>query len=124
MIEAADSPSPEPIARFLRHRNHFSREENRVTERAFLPGRDGATSVFCVEGLTESGMWTLAESNNISNFHGAGIVNGSDVREAGLLLARDDDPPRHASIVGWPTEKDARKSMAQDLASRASLRLR
>ncbi len=40
-----------------------------------------------------------------------------DVASVGLRLVADDNPPRHADIAGWPTEKDATMSAAQQLAS-------
>jgi hypothetical protein len=39
-------------------------------------------------------------------------------------LEPDDNPPRHANIVGWPAGKDAQKSLAQQLASETELILK
>ena len=47
-----------------------------------------------------------------------------DVRDFGLDVDPDDDPPRHAVIVNWPVEKPAWKLIALKLADRATLGLR
>lgn len=119
----------EPLARCLTQSNHYRRSEWRVTERAFLPGRDNATSVFRVDGLTDDQVWRLADE------HVAGVQGGRHVLGTGTLLAQavtevglrvepDDDPPRHASILGWPDDKSGKKSRAQLLAAAARLSLR
>ena len=46
------------------------------------------------------------------------------VQEVGLKIDADNDPPRHANIVGWPKEKSARKLMALESSERATLKLR
>lgn len=41
-----------------------------------------------------------------------------------LRLARDDQPFRHANIEGWPEPKHKKKSLAQELAAFAKLKVR
>ena len=56
--------------------------------------------------------------------YGRGDLSVSSVLATGLTVDPDDNPPRHAGIVGWPETKDARISLAQRLAASALLRLR
>jgi hypothetical protein len=119
----------EPVARCLTQGNHYSRSASRVTERAFLPGRDNTTSVFRVDGLSEEETWQLADTHVAGvpggrAVHGTGTIRAHVVSDVGLRLEPDDDPPRHAAIAGWPEGKDDQKSRAQRLAAAALLRLR
>jgi hypothetical protein len=95
---------------------------------AFLPARDGATSVYRTRGLTEEEIWILGEAKvtgpTRKTLYGRGDLPVSAVHATGLRVDPDDSPPRHAAIVGWPEEKDARLSLAQQLAAKASLKLR
>ena len=46
------------------------------------------------------------------------------VRETGLTIDPDNDPPRHANILGWPEEKSEQKLIALELSESAKLKLR
>lgn len=54
-----------------------------------------------------------------------GTCAASVVFEQGLLLDSDGDPhPKHANIVGWPTQKHAWKILQQKIAEKMTLHLR
>jgi hypothetical protein len=116
----------EPLSRFLTQSGHFA--ENRVKRRAFLPARDGSTSTFRTRGPPESEIWALGDLRVApppnGRLYGRGDLPVSVVIAAGLRVDPDDIPPRHAAIVGWPAEKDAQNSKAQELAAAAALILR
>lgn len=89
-----------------------------------MPAPDGRLSVFRIKGLTENKIWKIG--NNVAkriskNLYGKGDVNVSDVRSLDLQIAPTPSPPRHADIIGWPEEKSEQKSIAQQLASQATL---
>ena len=124
---ATEPPDPaELLSRFLTQSGKFTRD--RVKPTAFLPGPDGTTSTFRTHGLTTDEIWALGESRVAAprgrRLYGRGDVRVSSVVATGLTVNPDDDPPRHAGIVGWPDGKDARLSLAQRLAACAALRLR
>ncbi len=120
----------EHLARCLTQSNHYHRgAEPCVTERAFLPGPDGTTSVFRVDGLTDIQVWQWADQHVTGapggrRVVGTGTLLAQAVTDVGLQMEADDDPPRHAAIVAWPDEKSDRKSRAQALAAAAVLSLR
>lgn len=119
----------EHLARCLTQSNHYHRAAARVTERAFLPGPDGTTSVFRVDDLTDPEVWQLADEHIAGvpggrHVVGTGTILAQTVTDVGLQMEADNDPPRHAAIVGWPDDKSDRKSRAQGLAAAALLRLR
>ncbi len=64
----APDPQPTPhilenetIARFLLSKNHFARTKNIVKYRAFLPNRDGETSVYRTTGIVDAEIWQMVK---------------------------------------------------------------
>jgi len=116
----------EPIARFLCNRSLFSRTARRLKQAAFLP-RDGATSVFRIDGLSNRKVWDLGRErvSGPSNrtLHGHATLQVVQVRLCRLSLHADNEPPRHAEIRGWPSERAAQRFQAQQLADAAVLQL-
>lgn len=114
------------IARFLFHRSDFAPAKKVVKPGAFLP-RNGQTSVFDIVGLAESGIREIGESvgsHRGINPRGRGEITHVNVEDAGLRFERDDTPPRHGNLIGWPSEgkrKDLNKDVARRLAMRAVL---
>lgn len=115
----------EPLSRFLTQRSQFAL--NRVKPGAFLPGRDRTTSVFRTAGLTDAAIWLIGQQHvagpSNRRLYGRGDLRVRMVLRVGLRVTADDSPPRHAAIVGWPEEKDAQLSLAQQLATTATLQL-
>ena len=126
-MDMAVTPT-ELLARFLLSRSLFSREKRTVKSSAFMPPPSGELSVFRIEGLSAGETWELGERHvarpQQRRLHGRADMVARAVTESGLKVNPDDDPPRHATIVGWPDSKDAQKSIALELAVRAKLRLR
>jgi hypothetical protein len=106
------------LTRFLTQSGHFSRENKRVKERAFLPDSRDELSVFEIIGLDENEIWSLFTSLPL---YGRADFLYSIVLNNGLRVEPDNMPPRHANIVGWPLEKSEKKSLAQSLAAEAAL---
>jgi hypothetical protein len=61
--------------------------------------------------------------NQPKNLHGRADIQALNILETNLQINPDNIPTRHANIVGWPELKEERKSIAQELAAKASLRL-
>lgn len=118
----------EPVARYLVHKSDFSREKNRVKPRAFMPPADLKTSLFRTLGLSEDETWSLGEEfvarPQKLTLRGRGDLLVCDIAGTGLRVEPDEPPERHANIVGWSADKDKQRSVAQELAARASLKLR
>ena len=118
----------EPLARYLLDKKHFSKEKGRVKPRAFMPARDLKLSVYRVEGLTEQKLWEIGEKNVAKpsgrTLRGSAKIKTSWVLEKGLAVDPDNIPPRHANITGWSQEKSRQKSIAQEFAAMAVLKLR
>jgi len=117
----------DPLARYILSKRHFSRQNNRVKGAAFMPPENLRLSVFRIKGLNEDDMWAIGEAYvakpSKKTLYGRGDVTVSAVRQIELDLDADNEPPRHADIVGWPEEKSAQKLLAEELAVDATLRL-
>ena len=126
-LPAEVSPS-ESLARYLTHGNRYSPVKNSVKPIAFLPPPNLRLSVFRVDGLTLEEAWETGQANVMPSpgqyLHGFADIKASAVYQTNLDVEPDNHPPRHADIVGWPQEKSERKLIAQELAARATLRLR
>ena len=129
----ASLSADEPLARVLTSSGHFSRKNNRVKEPAFLPNAKLKTSVYRTQGMSDPEMWALADEcvagPTGKTCYGVGVVTVRDVSDNELSVDPDDEPPRHANIVGWPAadtadDKAKRKALALRLANAATLRLR
>jgi len=56
-----------------------------------------------------------------AQLHGRGDIFCRHVKVTGLEVRAQEPPPRHADLIGWSTEKDAQKSLAQQLSAVAKL---
>ncbi len=122
------SPS-ETVARYLLDKGAFSRENARVKPRALEPAKgDQKTSVFRTYDLAEEEIWSIGDRHvaipQSKMLLGRAELLVRDIQSVGLDLEPDDKPPRHASIIGWPIEKNEWKSLSQVLAALAVLRVR
>ena len=114
------------IARFLFHRSDYAAVKKVVKPGVFLP-RNGQTSVFDIVGLVEFRIREIGESVGLRRGirpRGRGEVAYADIQEVGLRFERDDTPPRHGNLIGWPSDgkrKDLNKDVARRPAERAVL---
>jgi hypothetical protein len=114
------------LSRFLTsRRNHVKPSTLTVKPAAFLPHRE-TTSTFHTSGLPEHEIWAIADGNMTPTRQaiGRGDIAVADVIAVGLALDPNYSPFRHVDITGWPDDAPDQLSMAQDLASRATLHLR
>jgi hypothetical protein len=92
--------------------------------RAFMPGKDGERSFYRIDGLDYSEIAHIGRevaAQRGKALHGWGVVRAKDVTACAPLLFKIDEPPdRHGVIIGWPTERIERVSLAQLLADIAA----
>lgn len=118
----------EGLARFLFHSSAIA--AGVVKAAAFLPGKDGETSVFRHGAHPTSSLWQIGRSPAAGDrtLRGAALVTAGAVRRTGLEVEAAEPPPRHAAIRAWPGEdpelvKGARKERALEMARGAQLLL-
>lgn len=88
-----------------------------------MPDPKLSLSVFRVFQLSENQIWKIGKDVGKQSgrpLYGRGGVKTFVVSKNKLQIKPDDNPPRHANIIGWSTEKSEQKSIAQELARRAS----
>ena len=116
------------LARFLFQRSDYSPSNRVVKPGAFLP-KNGQTSVFDVDGSDFVSVGAIGEDVGRvrgPRLHGWGGFAHQDVTKVGLWFERDDEPPRHGNLLGWPPHgvpelKARAKAIAVELAARAEL---
>lgn len=76
-------------------------------------------------------VWEIGQANVLDmmstptkSLYGRADILASLVENNGLRVEPDNNPPRHADIIGWPQDRGERKSIAQKLAAGATLILR
>lgn len=102
-------------SRFLRHEpNEFTASTQRVKHPAFMPNKEIdkdtkktylSKSIFNIDDLPQPDIWQLAELNVI------GVKARGDILDAviittGLEIDFNNDPPRHANIIGWDNSEN------------------
>lgn len=110
------------VSRFAFDDSYF-RADNSVKHRAFMPSDEGCTSVFIVTGLTH--VQCVAHGNaHVTPLRGKPLrgfvkVSAQAVFDASLQIADDEPPPKHANLLGWQEDLQARKLQAQAVAEEA-----
>ncbi len=118
----------EYLTRFIFSRGHFRTSDNRVKHQAFEPNKNLETSVFRIDSLDDFSIWQLytdhVQRNNPRTLYGRADVKADTIYNVNLDIQPNEPPPRHADIVNWPDSKDARMSLAQQIAADSVLLLR
>ncbi len=125
----ATPASEEITARYIFDSNRFNKQNSQVKHKTFHPARDDhKTSIFRISELSENQIWNLGDT------FVASVINRELLACAELTVAaitsldlrvQPNEPPiRHANIDDWPLEKEKWLSLAQELAARATLRVR
>jgi len=127
-MQLASTVSPsESLARYLTSSKHYGTKMQVVKPAAFLPQPPNyCLSVFRVDGLTTEHVCQIGQQKVISKrpgrtLHGFANIVAQAFLDANLIIDPDNNPPRHASVVGWPKEKPQQMSIAQELAASAEL---
>ncbi len=118
------------LTRYIHQSGHFSKVNKRVKPNAFLPqAGEVRLSAACIDQLQEPEIWTIGDALATLGSRPAPPARADFA--AGILpearLTIEPDPashPRHINIAGWPTEKDAQKSIAMFLCDGATLNIR
>jgi hypothetical protein len=103
------------------------RANGTVKAQAFLPAKDGDTSVFCITGLPRDRIWQIADNHvvpiRLQPVKGSAEIHAADALIHNLTVTLSEPPPQHANISNWPgglsptdEEKAKRKQIAQQLA--------
>ena len=118
----------ETITRYIFDDVHFAATTAVVKPKAWMPAPDNQTSVSRITNLAENEVWELGREE-IEPLRNRIILARADIAVRtvigfGLRVESFEPPPRHANVGAWPTDKDAKKSIAQLLAAESCLGVR
>jgi hypothetical protein len=114
----------EMLARFVLKKEWIRKADNTPKQDAFIPPKDLQLSVtrhagISTEQLIETGE-SVAVETSLQFLGRADIEAGAVVKNAlkavAWPLAKNQN---HAHVIGWPADKEARKTIAQELAAAA-----
>ena len=116
----------EKLARYILVRSQIRQNGQTVKPDAFIPHPHSDLSVTRHLELDESALWRIGqeiadERMPPVTLHGRADINVMTVTQQKLQTQPDPtiNNPNHAIIVGWPNDKPAQKTIAQQLAAEA-----
>ncbi|MCZ6675520.1 MAG: hypothetical protein O7C75_21540 [Verrucomicrobia bacterium] len=114
----------ELLARFVFQRRHLY-QDGQPKPAAFLPNSNNETSVSRVDSLSDQEIYIEGkecERRRTDNptLYGRALVGNEVVLDLNLRTVKDEPPPRHANIVGWPLEQSEKKLIALGIAEEAN----
>lgn len=117
--------SPSLLARFVLREGWIRQQDKTLRPDAFMPPPDLRFSVTDHGQLCQDALWRIGLAVAVKRqlkLFGRGDISSEQLPQHGLSLeaAPLDDNPNHCHIVGWPTDKSAVKSIAQQLAAAAA----
>lgn len=105
----------EPLARFLTQSSQFSSQKGIAKPAAFMPDKQGERSVYRHGKEPRDQLWAIAR-DQLKSGHlvlGVAILAAHNIRAAKLDVISKEPPPRHANIVGWPSDLDPVEAKAK-----------
>jgi len=118
----------ESLSRYILDTAYIRSSDKTVRHSAFMPSANGETSVFRISGLADFEIWGIGclevAQKRGKPLLGRADILALDVIENNLQIDPDNNPPRHANIVGWPEERSEQKLIALRLAANAQLHLK
>ena len=119
--------SEELLTRYVFEKTYY-RSDGTVKHNAFMPNRNGETSVYRISNLNIDEVWNIGEHfvarKRNKELLGRTDIGAYHVLNNGLEVKAENDPhPRHANIIGWPEERPKQKMIAVQLAAKAELYL-
>jgi hypothetical protein len=126
-LEEEVSPS-ESVARFITQKSYYRPSNRTVRHNAFMPNRDGETSVYRIIDLDDKEIFEIGHRFVADEMKkplmGRADIMVSKILERDLRVEPDPKPhPRHANIVDWPEDESKHKLIALEIAAEAELHL-
>jgi len=116
--------SKETTTRYIFYSRYYAKTIGRIKYPAFVPDKNGETSVFRISNLDDQQIWDIGE-NHVSPYSSRtllarGDLAALDIFDEGLEIEADTTNHKlHANIVGWPLELAKIKLHATNLAKKA-----
>lgn len=128
MSNGGTLPTVDPgewLARFI-HFKSYIRQDRTIRPNAFIPHPHPNLSVTRHLQLSEWEIWEVARNvarQTNKPLYGRVDVQARVFQQQQLIVIADPvlpGNPNHANVTGWPEEKPAQKSIAQEIAAAAN----
>src|SRR5262249_2054497 len=125
MPEFDTIPDATPLSRFFYRGQTRLRGDGSVKHQAFLPERNPVndrleTSIVRVDDLPDnSAIRAQGKALRTLELKGWAVILAEHARAQQLDVIPDPPPDRHAVLIQWPSEKEKRIQIAQQLAKLA-----
>ena len=118
----------EPICRFVTGKDYYRPSDESVRHNAFMPNKDGETSVYRTISLNDEKIYDLGKRfvapKKKKPIKGWADILASRIMEQQLRVDPKLHPHhRHANIVDWPKDREKNRLIAIKLASESELHL-
>lgn len=108
------------LTRFIRPKQKdFVTKDGQVRTAAFSIDDTGSISVFVTSSMLLNEIWVHGDTYFPHPIIGRAYFQANIVFDERLSIDFDNDPPRHANITGFPSDKDSRLARRQALAANA-----
>lgn len=124
-IREATVADDEQLARFILFSNWIRIADQTVKPDAFIPHPYPDLSVTRHKNLSEQELWQIGQGiadARPATLYGRADIRAIVIRQQALEIAPKPvaNNPNHANVIGWPADKPAQKSIAQELAAKAN----
>ena len=112
------------LTRYVIQTSKFSPSKQLIKTSGFMPMWDSriqayALSTFVIDGLSDAEIWDMGYQLFKNKLPKArGDMHVTSYEAVGFRADRDDTPPRHVSIIGWPDDRPGQLSKAQELSEK------
>lgn len=120
----ADVTTDEVLARFVVQSSHIRRSNQSIKPDAFIPHPYPDLSVTRHLSAVDAELWAVGEQ--VAATSGKTLYGRGDFQASVCLIQRlvvraapVAGNPNHANVSGWPSDKPAQKSIAQEIAAAA-----
>ncbi|MGD1906845.1 MAG: hypothetical protein ACFB0C_12730 [Leptolyngbyaceae cyanobacterium] len=113
------------LARYVMQSSHFRKSDFTVKSNLFIPHPYQELSVTRHRDATKGEIWAIGQdvaSQQQRTLYGRADIRARDCAVDSLRVTAKPFPnnPNHADVEGWPSEKQAQKAIALELAALAS----
>ncbi len=115
----------EVVSRFIFNSSQLNKAKTVIKASAFLPPENLKTSVFRKNRMSpdeyRETKIVISEKRD-KDIKVTALIGVSSVKNSGVMVEPEESEHKwHADIIGWPDDKDKRKSIAQALVKDACL---
>ncbi len=121
-----DLSDDEQLTRYIFSRSHFTPSSGRVKYHAYMPARNGETSVYRTSELSVEEIWDIGQKYVATPTERTLYAKGEsltvNIRTIGLDVAPETSVHSlHANIVDWPEDKDDQRMLAIEISNESKL---